>query len=79
LFNKKTTKPNTHDHLAANHHTGCAIVVELHHNSDQGPVHSAYNPSFSAYFSVRIVFFSHNKSANSVFQPTYQHSQTAPK
>jgi hypothetical protein len=24
------------------------------------------------------VFFSHNKSANSVFQPAYQHSRTAP-
>jgi hypothetical protein len=39
-----------------------------------GPVHPAYNP----YFSVEIVFFSHNKSANSVFQPAYQHSRTWP-
>jgi hypothetical protein len=43
-----------------------------------GLVHSAYNPSFSAYFSVGTVFFSHNKSANSVFQPAYQHNRTAP-
>jgi hypothetical protein len=47
-------------------------------NLDQhnGPVHPAYNPYFSAYFSVKTVFFSHNKSANSVFQPAYQHSRT---
>jgi hypothetical protein len=44
----------------------------------QGPVHPAYNPSFSACFSARIVFFSHNKSANNVFQPAYQHSRTGP-
>jgi hypothetical protein len=28
--------------------------------------------------SVRTVFFSHNKSANSVLQPAYQHSRTGP-
>jgi hypothetical protein len=39
-----------------------------------GLVHPAYNP----YFSVGIVFFSYNKSANSVFQPAYQHSRTEP-
>jgi hypothetical protein len=33
-----------------------------------GPVHPAYNPYFSAcFFSAGTVFFSHNKSANSVF------------
>jgi hypothetical protein len=40
----------------------------------KGPVHPAYNPSFSA----GTVFFSYNKSANSVFQPAYQHSRTGP-
>jgi hypothetical protein len=30
-------------------------------------------------FSVEIIFFSHDKSVNSVFQPAYQHSQTWPK
>jgi hypothetical protein len=38
----------------------------------KGSVHPAYNLSFS----VRIVFFSHNKLVNSVFQPTYKHSRT---
>jgi hypothetical protein len=33
---------------------------------------------FQLVFSAEIVFFSHNKSANSVFQPAYQHSRTAP-
>jgi hypothetical protein len=42
--------------------------------NNNGSVHPAYNPSFSA----GTVFFSHNKSANSVFQPTYQHSRTEP-
>jgi hypothetical protein len=31
--------------------------------------------TFELVFSAGIVFFSHNKSANSVFQPTYQQSQ----
>jgi hypothetical protein len=30
---------------------------------------------FLTYFLVGIVFFSHNKSANSIFQPAYQHSR----
>jgi hypothetical protein len=30
------------------------------------------------FFSVRTVFFSHKKSANSIFQPTYNSSRTAP-
>jgi hypothetical protein len=34
--------------------------------------------TFQLVFSVRIVFFSHNKSVNSVFQPAYQHSRTGP-
>jgi hypothetical protein len=32
---------------------------------------------FQLVFSAEIVFFSHNKSANSVFQPAYQYSRTA--
>jgi hypothetical protein len=32
--------------------------------------------TFQLIFSVKIVFFSHNKSVNSVFQPAYQHSRT---
>jgi hypothetical protein len=44
-----------------------------------GPVHLAYNPSYSACFLVRIVFFSHKKSANSVFQPAYNSSRTGPQ
>jgi hypothetical protein len=44
---------------------------------DCGPVYLAYNPYFSAcFFSARTVFFSHNKSVNSIFQPTYQHNRT---
>jgi hypothetical protein len=38
------------------------------------PVHLAYNPSYSA----GTVFFSHKKSANSVFQPAYNSSRTGP-
>jgi hypothetical protein len=33
---------------------------------------------FQFVFSVNTVFFFHNKSVNSVFQPTYQHSRTGP-
>jgi hypothetical protein len=33
---------------------------------------------FQLVFLAGTVFFSHNKSANSVFQPAYQHSRTAP-
>jgi hypothetical protein len=33
---------------------------------------------FRFIFSAEIVFFSHNKSANSVFQPAYQHIRTGP-
>jgi hypothetical protein len=33
---------------------------------------------FQLVFSAGTVFFSHNKSANSVFQPAYQHSRTGP-
>jgi hypothetical protein len=33
---------------------------------------------FQLVFLAVIVFFSHNKSANSVFQPAYQHSRMAP-
>jgi hypothetical protein len=33
---------------------------------------------FQLIFSAGTIFFSHNKSANCVFQPTYQHSRTAP-
>jgi hypothetical protein len=33
---------------------------------------------FQLIFLIGTVFFSHNKSANSVFQPAYQHSRTTP-
>jgi hypothetical protein len=33
---------------------------------------------FQLVFSVRTMFFSHNKSTNSVFQPAYQHNRTGP-
>jgi hypothetical protein len=33
---------------------------------------------FQLVFSAGTVFFSHNKSANNVFQPAYQHSRTGP-
>jgi hypothetical protein len=39
-------------------------------------VYLAYNPSFSACFLSRNSIFSHNKSANSVFQSAYRHSRT---
>jgi hypothetical protein len=42
-----------------------------------GPVHLAYNPSYSAFFLAGTVFFSQKKSANSVFQPAYNSSRTA--
>jgi hypothetical protein len=35
--------------------------------------------TFQLIFSAGTVFFSHKKSANSVFQPAYQHSRTGPK
>jgi hypothetical protein len=34
---------------------------------------------FQLVFLVGTVFFSHNKSVNSIFQPGYQHSRTGPK
>jgi hypothetical protein len=34
---------------------------------------------FQLVFSARTVFFSHNKSANSVFQPAYQPSRMGPE
>jgi hypothetical protein len=34
---------------------------------------------FQLVFSVGTVFFSHNKSTNSVFQPAYQPNQTGPQ
>jgi hypothetical protein len=34
---------------------------------------------FQLVFSTATLFFSHNKSANSVFQPAYQHRRTGPK
>jgi hypothetical protein len=40
-----------------------------------GPVHLAYNPPYSACFFSRTVFFSHKKSATSIFQPAYNSSQ----
>jgi hypothetical protein len=33
---------------------------------------------FQLVFSVRTIFFSYNKSANSIFQSGYQHSRTEP-
>jgi hypothetical protein len=45
----------------------------------KGSVHPAYNSSFQLVFSAETIFFSHNKSANGVFQLTYQYSRTGPK
>jgi hypothetical protein len=45
-------------------------------SNNNGPVHPTYNSYFSIYFSVKTVFFSHNKSTNSVFHSDYQHSRT---
>jgi hypothetical protein len=43
-----------------------------------GPVHLAYNPSYSAcFFSQNSIFLS-KKSINGVFQPAYNSSRTAP-
>jgi hypothetical protein len=54
------------------------VSSELVDTPDVEPVHPAYNPSFLAYFLIEIIFFSHNKSANSVFQPAYQPNRTGP-
>jgi hypothetical protein len=49
-------------------------------NKGKGPVHLAYNPFYSTcFFSAGTIFFSHKKSANSVFQPAYNSSRTGPK
>jgi hypothetical protein len=42
------------------------------------PVHLAYNPSYSACFFSRNNIFPSKKSANSIFQPAYNFSRTAP-
>jgi hypothetical protein len=42
-------------------------------------VHLAYNPSYSACFFNRNSIFLSQKSANSIFQPAYNFSRTAPK
>jgi hypothetical protein len=55
-----------------------SIFIELPDipNDPQGPVHLAYNPSYSAcFFSWNSIFLS-KKSANSVFQPAYNSSRT---
>jgi hypothetical protein len=44
-------------------HTVVLLLIE--------PVHPAYNPSFQLVFLAGTVFFSHNKSVNSVFQSAY--------
>jgi hypothetical protein len=47
-------------------------------HEDNGHVHLAYNPSYSAcFFSQNSIFLS-QKSANSVFQPAYNFSRTGP-
>jgi hypothetical protein len=43
-----------------------------------GPVHRLIIRLFQLVFLAGTVIFSHNKSVNSVFQPTYQHSRTGP-
>jgi hypothetical protein len=43
-----------------------------HKLKGKGPVHPAYNSSFSVCFFSRNNIFSHNKSAKSVFQPAAQ-------
>jgi hypothetical protein len=52
-----------------NHPNNMLVASVLGGLQDYGPIHLAYNPSFSVCFSVGTVFFSHNKLANSVFQP----------
>jgi hypothetical protein len=46
---------------------------------DKGPVHLAYNPSYSACFFSRNSIVLSQKSANNVFQPAYNSSRTGPK
>jgi hypothetical protein len=63
--------------LHQSHHAwelGFASII--HGWATYGLVHPAYNP-YSSTLS-ETVFFSHNKSVNSVFQPAYQHSRTRP-
>jgi hypothetical protein len=44
-----------------------------------GPVHLAYNSSYSAcFFSQNNIFLSQKKSTNRVFQPAYNSSRTGP-
>ena len=45
---------------------------------DTGSVHLSYNPYFSACFSARTVFFSHNKSAGIVFWLVFSAKRTGP-
>jgi hypothetical protein len=52
--------------------------VRFIRQANKSPVHLAYNPSYSACFLAGTIFFSHKKSANSVFQPAYNSSRTAP-
>jgi hypothetical protein len=61
--------PNVH-HLS--------IVTTSIFCEDLGPVHLAYNPSYSACFFSRNSIFLSQKSANSVFRPAYNSSRTAP-
>ena len=43
-----------------------------------GPVRFSYNPSFSTIFSTETVFFSHNKSAETIFQLIFLAKRTSP-
>jgi hypothetical protein len=49
-------------------------ILKAKKQKNYGPVYPAYNPSFSTCFLAGTVFYSHNKSANSIFQPAYQRS-----
>jgi hypothetical protein len=67
-----------------------SAFVSLHFDSILGQFRSLFQQvemflfiwliicTFQLVFSAGIVFFSHNKLANSVFQPAYQRSRTGP-
>jgi hypothetical protein len=65
-----TRRINIRPNTVSYHKERIASVLFGAHGYD--PVHPAYNSYFSACFSAETVFFSHHKSANSVFQPAYQ-------
>ena len=55
-----------------------SVTLDNASSNAKGPVHFSYNPYFLACFLVGRVFFSHNKSAGTVFWLVFSAKRTGP-